>query len=161
MFEFFVQKMLKKTISPLILVGGRCPPDPSDFGWGGQSTPRHPPKRSSAAIDRGGQTGTPRSNAFFSVPLTTQAPRTTVRPDATRTSGRTSGGTPGRTPGRTFGRTPWCNAPAGRPAGWDRGVMNHSLRLSVSLIGLTIKQMLCLISGPSSKPSLDFLISST
>ena len=43
-----------------------------------------PPKRSSAAFDRGGQTGPPRSNAFFSAPLTTQAPPTTVRPDARR-----------------------------------------------------------------------------
>ena len=54
------------------------------FWAGGQSPPRPPPKRSSAAFDRGGQTGPPRSNAFFSAPLTTQAPPTTVRPDARR-----------------------------------------------------------------------------
>ena len=42
---------------------GGSAPDPLSFWLGGQ---RPPPKRSSAAFDRGGQTGPPRSNAFFS-----------------------------------------------------------------------------------------------
>ena len=46
------QKIRKKSISPLILAGGRCPSD-------------RPTKRLSAAFDQGGQTGSPRSNAFF------------------------------------------------------------------------------------------------
>ena len=60
---------------------GVLPPRPPGFWRGGQSSPRPPPKRSSAAFDRGGQTGPPRSNAFFSAPLTTRAPPTTLRPD--------------------------------------------------------------------------------
>ena len=36
------------------------------FGWVGKATPDPLPKRSSAAFDRGGQTGPPRSNAFSS-----------------------------------------------------------------------------------------------
>ena len=64
-----------------ILAGGRCPPDPPGFGWGGKAPPDPPPKRSFVTFDRGGQTGPPRSNAFFSAPLTTRALPTTVRPD--------------------------------------------------------------------------------
>ena len=50
--------------------------------WKGRGTQRHsrmcpPPKRSFVTFDRGGQTGPPRSNDFFSAPLTTQAPLTT------------------------------------------------------------------------------------
>ena len=71
-----------------ILAGGRCPPDPPGFGWGGKAPPDSPPKRSFVTFDRGGQAGPPRSNDFFSAPLTTRAP-------------------PGRPPGR----------PAERPAG--------------------------------------------
>ena len=36
-------------------------------------------QRSFVTFDRGGQTGPPRSNDFFSAPLTTHAPPTTVR----------------------------------------------------------------------------------
>ena len=46
--------------------------------WPEGAKPPHP-KRSSAAFDRGGQTRPPRSNAFFSAPLTTRAQPTTVR----------------------------------------------------------------------------------
>ena len=70
---------------------GALPPRPSGYSLGGQSPPRHPPpKRSSAAFDRGGQTGLPRSTAFFSVPLTTPAPPGRRRPSS-RTSSRTFG----------------------------------------------------------------------
>ena len=66
-----------------VLAGLRCPPDPPGFGWefwlGGQSLPRPTPKKSYLAFDRGGQTGPPRSNAFFPAQLTTRAPPTTVR----------------------------------------------------------------------------------
>ena len=44
------------------------------FGWGGKAPPDPPLKRSFATFDRGGQTGPPRSNDFFSAPLTTRAP---------------------------------------------------------------------------------------
>ena len=59
-----------------------------NFGWGALPPrpaelcpPRTPPplKRSFVTFDRGGQTGPPRSNDFFSAPLTTRAPPTTVR----------------------------------------------------------------------------------
>ena len=48
-----------------ILAGGRFPPDPPVFGWVAKAPPDLPPKRSSAAFDRGDQTGPPLSNAFF------------------------------------------------------------------------------------------------
>ena len=58
--------------------GGRATSPP--LVWKGRGTQRHsrmcpPPKRSSAAFDRGGQTGPPRSNAFLSVPLMTRSIR--------------------------------------------------------------------------------------
>ena len=52
------------------LAGGRCPPDPLVFGWGDFAPPDPPLKRSSAAFDRGGQTGPPRSIAFSCARLT-------------------------------------------------------------------------------------------
>ena len=61
-----------------ILAGGRCPPDPPIFGWGGKAPPDPSLKRSFVTFDRGGQTGPPRSNDFFSAPLTTRAPPTTA-----------------------------------------------------------------------------------
>ena len=64
-----------------VLAGGRCPPDPPVFGWGGKAPPDPPLKRSFVTFDRGGQTGPPRSNAFFSAPLTTRAPPTTPGQD--------------------------------------------------------------------------------
>ena len=75
-FRFFVFK--KKKIG---FGCGALHPSPPGFWLGGQSPLRPPPKRLSAAFDRGGQTGPPRSNAFFSAPLTTRAPPTTVRDD--------------------------------------------------------------------------------
>ena len=48
-----------------VLAGGRCPPDPPNFGWGGKAPPDPPPKRSFVTFDRGGQTGPPQSNDFF------------------------------------------------------------------------------------------------
>ena len=65
-----------------LVVGGTSRP----LVWKGRGTKRYsrmcpPLKRSFATFDRGGQTGPPRSNAFFSAPLTTCAPPTTVRPD--------------------------------------------------------------------------------
>ena len=68
-------------------VNGRVPstaansPANSPQQLSGRGTYGPPPKRSSAAFDRGGQTKPPRSNAFFSAPLTTRAPPTTVRPE--------------------------------------------------------------------------------
>ena len=44
---------------------GALPPRPLGFWLGGQSPSRPHQKRSSAAFDRGGQTGPPRSNDFF------------------------------------------------------------------------------------------------
>ena len=69
--------------------------------WKGRGTKHHsrmcpPPKRSFVTFDLGGETGPPRSNAFFSAPLATRAPPTTIRddrprrPSADRTPGRTS-----------------------------------------------------------------------
>ena len=55
------------------LAGGRCSPDLPVFGWGGKPLQTPPLKRSFVTFDRGGQTGPPRSNAFFSAPLTTRA----------------------------------------------------------------------------------------
>ena len=49
----------------LVLAGGRRPPGPSVFGWGGKAPPDPPLKRSFVTFDRGGQTGPPRSNDFF------------------------------------------------------------------------------------------------
>ena len=72
----FVKRVLHVKI---FLAGGRCPPDPPVFGWGGKAPPDPPLKRSFVTFDRGGQTGPPRSNDFFSAPLTTRAPPTTVR----------------------------------------------------------------------------------
>ena len=57
-----------------VLAGGRCPPDPPVFGWGGKAFPDPPLKQSLVTFDRGGQTGLPRSNDLFSAPLTTRAP---------------------------------------------------------------------------------------
>ena len=89
-FGIFLKKIRNKSISPLILAGGCCPPDPPIFGWGGKAPQTTPLKRSFVTFDRGGQTGPPRSNDFFFGAA-----------DDTRaawTSGRTSGRTPGRTP---------------------------------------------------------------
>ena len=82
-------------------LGGLCPPSQKSGGLGGSApqTPRFlaggakrpqtpPLKRSFVTFDRGGQTGPPRSNAFFFGAT-----------DDTRAA-RTSGRTPGRTPGR-------------------------------------------------------------
>ena len=63
----------------IFLAGVCCPPDP-------------PLKRSFVTFDRGGQTGPPRSNYFFSAPLTTRAP-----------------------PGRPAGRLTQTERPAERP----------------------------------------------
>ena len=70
-----------------VLAGGRCPPDPPVFGWGGKARPDPPLKRSFVTFDRGGQTGPPRSNDFFFGAADDTR--------AARTSGRTSGRTPG------------------------------------------------------------------
>ena len=48
-----------------VLAGGRCPPDRPNFDWGGKAPPDPPLKWSFVTFDRGGQTGPPRSNAFF------------------------------------------------------------------------------------------------
>ena len=68
--HFFASIVFVKTVLhvKIFLAGGHCPPD-------------HPLKRSFVTFDRGGQTGPRRSNDFFSAPLTTRAPPTTVRPD--------------------------------------------------------------------------------
>ena len=84
------------------LAGGRCPPDPPVFGWGGFAPPDIPPERSSAAFDRGGQTGPPRSNDFFfGAADDTRAARTSGRTTVRRpsvgrltTGRRPSGGRP-------------------------------------------------------------------
>ena len=73
--------------------GGRATSRP--LVWKGRGTQRHsrmcpPLKRSFVTFDRGGQTGPPRSNDFFSAPLTTRVPpgrpaerpRPNARPDA-------------------------------------------------------------------------------
>ena len=67
-----------------ILAGGRCPPDPPNFGWGGFAPPDPPLDGFSrgAAAPR-----TPR--VFFFSPLTTRAP-----------PGRPAGRPPSRPPGR-------------------------------------------------------------
>ena len=60
-------------------LGGAAPQTPR-FLAGGAKPPQTPPlKRSFVTFDRGGQTGPPRSNDFFSARLTTRAPPTTVR----------------------------------------------------------------------------------
>ena len=64
--KFFEKKFEKFSV----LAGGRCPPDPLGFGWGGKAPPDPPLKRSFVTFDRGGQTGPPRSNDFFSAPPT-------------------------------------------------------------------------------------------
>ena len=76
-----------------VLAGGRCPP-PTPPIWAGGGFAQTPPlKRSFVTFDRGGQTGPPRSNAFFSAPLTIRAPLMTQalltivrRPEAKCTS---------------------------------------------------------------------------
>ena len=65
MYGFVSLRFRWVTVTSFFLAGGRCPTDPPIFGWGGKASPAAPPKRSSAAFDRGGQTGPPRSNAFF------------------------------------------------------------------------------------------------
>ena len=83
-----------RKFSKYFWLGGAAPQTPQ-FLAGGAKPPQTPPKRSFVTFDRGGQTGPPRSNDFFSAPLTTRAPPTTVRPDdrpgvrpAERPSGR-------------------------------------------------------------------------
>ena len=57
-FRFFFEFLRK------FWLGGAAPQTPQ-FLAGGAKPPQNPPKRSSAAFDRGGQTGPPRSNAFW------------------------------------------------------------------------------------------------
>ena len=76
--------------------------------WRGRGTKRYsrmcpPLKRPFVTFDRGGQTGPPRSNVFFSAPLTTRAP-----------PGRPAGRLAERPAGRPAGRP--ARLPAGRPA---------------------------------------------
>ena len=63
-FEKF-RKFWKKNRKFFGFGWGELPPRPLGFGRGGKPPPDHPLKRSSLAFDRGGQTGPPRSNAFF------------------------------------------------------------------------------------------------
>ena len=85
---------------------GALPPAPLVFGWGDKARPDPPPKRSSAAFDRGGQTGPPRSNAFFfgAADDTGAADDRPAGRPASRSAGRTSVRTPAVTLGRTSGR---------------------------------------------------------
>ena len=64
-------------------LGGAAPQTPQ-FLAGGTKPPQTPLKRSFVTFDRGGQTGPPRSNDFFSAPLTIRAPLTTPAPLTTR-----------------------------------------------------------------------------
>ncbi len=104
-------------------------PGLSVFLGGRAKPPQTPSEQSSSAFDRGGQTGPPRSNAFFSAPLTTRAPPTT----SVRTSGRTFGrpdarpNAAGRTTKRTltkkirydYSKTPKAEAPLPIPK-WEQ-----------------------------------------
>ncbi len=58
-----------------VLAGGRCPPDPPVFGWGGAKPPQTPPLngRSSHLIEAA-KRGRLDQMIFFSAPLTTRAP---------------------------------------------------------------------------------------
>ena len=68
------RKIFEKFPKKSILAGRRCPRDPPVFGRGAKAPQTTPLKRSFVTFDRGGQTRPPRSNDFFSAPLTTRAP---------------------------------------------------------------------------------------
>ena len=63
------------------LAGGRCPPDPPVFGWGGKAPLDPPLNGRSSHLMEAAKRGRLDQMKFFSVPLTTRAPSTTVRPD--------------------------------------------------------------------------------
>ena len=62
-----------------VLAGGRCPPDPPNFGWGGKAPPDPPLNGRSSHLIEAAKRGRLDQMIFFSAPLTTHAPPTTVR----------------------------------------------------------------------------------
>ena len=61
------------------MAGGRCPPDPPVFGWGGKAPPDPPLNGRSSHLIEAAKRGRLDQMLFFSVPLTTRAPPTSVR----------------------------------------------------------------------------------
>ena len=66
------------------MAGGRCPPDPPVFGWGAKPPQTPPLNGRSSHLIEAAKRGRLDQMIFFSAPLTTQAPPTTVQPDARR-----------------------------------------------------------------------------
>ena len=70
---------ISKYFFVFVLAGGRCPPDPPIFGWGGKAPPDPPLNGRSSHLIEAAKRGRLDQMIFFSAPLTTRAPPTTVR----------------------------------------------------------------------------------
>ena len=76
-FFFFFRKCFEKFS---VLAGRRCPPDPPVFGWGGKAPQTLPLNGRPQHLIEAAKRGRLDQMIFFSAPLTTRAPPTTVRP---------------------------------------------------------------------------------